>query len=128
MTTTQTFKSGQCIITEGDPATSAYMIISGHVRVSLQKNGRTITLAELGPQAIFGESALLGRGGVYGATVEASSNTELSVISPEDLRKAIDSSDPMIKALIEMLIDRQNKTNQALLNSETREFIDIGFI
>lgn len=126
-TSTKTFKKGERIITAGESASLAYRIVSGCVRVSLDQNGRSVTLAELGPESLFGETALLS-GGVYGANVEAAQETVLQIISPETIREKIENSDPLLRTLIDMLIERLGKTNQALVRSETREFIDIGFI
>lgn len=115
------------IITQGQKATEAYLITKGLVSVYLEKHGRVVTLAELGAGAIFGESALFGSD-TYGANVTAIEETELTVISPESYEKKMDSCDPMIRAIILMLIDRQRKTNEKLMKNETREFMDIEFV
>ena len=124
---TRTFTPGQRIITKGDPATIAYTITRGSVRVFLDKDGKDVTLAELKTGALFGETALFG-GSEYGAHVEAVTDTELAVITPEAFQDKIAACDPMIKSIITMLLERQKRTNEALLRSETREFMDIGFV
>ena len=121
------FSAGERIITQGDEADKAYMILSGKARVYLEDGTRVVELAELGEDEIFGESAILS-GQPYGANVEALEDTELYVITPESLSEMLKSSDPIIRALIHMLINRLKATNEALLKSETREFIDVGLI
>lgn len=121
------FKRGERIITKGEAAAAAYAVISGTVRVFLEKDQKHVTLAELGPGAIFGETALFG-GTEYGANVEAATDAELSVITPEGYREKIAACDPIIREIISMLLERQKKTNEALLNSETREFVEIAFV
>ncbi len=121
---TKTFEPGQRILTKGDPATCAYMLNTGRVRAFLEKNGKLITLAELKPGAIFGEASLID-GGTYGAHIEAIDRTELTLITPENFSEKLDSADPMLRSIIEMLIARLRKTNEALLESETREYMDI---
>ena len=106
---------------------AAYIVKSGKVHVFLERNGKTVTLGELGPGALFGETALFG-GAEYGASVAAMEPTELEIVTPASFREKVDGSDPMLKSIIEMLLDRQRKTNEALLKSETREFMDIAFI
>lgn len=121
------FKPGERIITICDEATEAYMIVSGKVRVFLEEEGKQVKLAELGEDEIFGETAIF-QGEQYGANVEAIEETELFVITPENLSEMLKDSDPIIRALIRMLIERIRHTNDALLKSETREFMDIAFI
>jgi CRP-like cAMP-binding protein len=127
MAQTVKFKSGEQIIRKGDKAVAAYIVKSGKVHVFLEKNSKTVTLGELGPGALFGETALFGRA-EYGANVTASEDTELEIVTPAGFREKVDGSDPMLKSIIEMLLDRQRKTNEALLKSETREFMDIAFV
>lgn len=127
MSKTVKFKSGEEIIRKGDKAAAAYIIKSGKVHVFLEKGGKTVTLGELSPGALFGETALFG-GAEYGANVSAMEDTELEIVTAAAFREKIDASDPMLKSIIEMLLDRQRKTNEALLKSETREFMDIAFV
>ena len=121
------FKEGDRVITQGDEATAAYMVLSGKVRVFLEDGTKIIDLAELGEDQIFGESAIFS-GEPYGANVEAIEDTELYVITPDALNTMLQDSDPIIRALIQMLSARLKATNEALLKSETREFIDVGMI
>lgn len=125
--TTQTFKPGERIVQQGAEAQTAYLIDSGRVRVFLEQNGKIVDLAELGEDEIFGETALF-TGAAYGANVEAIEETEVTLITPEILKIKIQNCDPMMRAIIQMLIERLQRTNKALLESETREFIDVAFV
>lgn len=127
MTDSQTFQAGERIITKGDNADKAFMIMSGKVRVFLEEDTKQVELATLEEDAIFGETAIFSDQ-VYGANVEATEETELFIITPESLSEMLKGSDPIVRALIRMLIERLKNTNQALLKSETREFMDIAFI
>ena len=127
MAQTVKFKEGEQIIRKGDKAVAAYIVKNGKVHVFLERNGKTVTLGELGAGALFGETALFG-GAEYGANVTTTEDTELEIVTPASFREKVDGSDPMLKSIIEMLLDRQRKTNEALLKSETREFMDIAFI
>lgn len=121
------YRPGDKIISQGEEATSAYMILSGKVRVYLEDGTKIVELAELGEDQIFGESALI-TSEPYGANVEAVEPTEIYVITPQSLHEMLGTTDPIIRALIQMLIARLKATNEALLKSETREFIDVGMI
>ena len=127
MSETKTFEDGDVIITQGDPAEYAYMILSGAVSVYLEKDEKIVDLAKLEIGAIFGESALFG-GDVYGANIKAIGKTELLIITQADFDEKRDCCDPMIKEIIRMLIERQRKTNETLLKRETQEFMDLAFI
>jgi CRP-like cAMP-binding protein len=122
------FKSGERIITRGDEAAAAYLILRGKVTVTLDREGRQIKIGELESGAIFGETALINDGSLYTANVDAAADTELAVITPESFADKIGTCDPMLRALLEMLVERLRKTNEALLHSETREFMDIAFL
>ena len=123
----KTFKPGEIIVSQGEQADTAYMIDRGKVKVYLKDGDKIVDLAELAEDEIFGETALF-TGASYGAYVEATEETEVTLITPEILKIKMKSCDPMIRAMMQMLIERLRKTNQALLESETREFIDIAFI
>ncbi|MEZ5814131.1 MAG: cyclic nucleotide-binding domain-containing protein [Alphaproteobacteria bacterium] len=118
---------GDRIITQGEKSDKAYMILSGRVRVYLEDGTKVVDLAELGEDEIFGESAIF-NGGAYGANVDALEDCELYVITPQALTNMLGSADPIIRALLQMLITRLKATNEALLKSETREFMDIALI
>ena len=120
-------KSGERIITQGDQSDKAYMILSGRVRVYLEDGSKVVDLAELGEDEIFGESAIFS-GEAYGANVDAIEDCELYVITPEALSEMLQSADPIIRALLQMLMARLKSTNEALLKSETREFMDIALV
>ncbi|MFK7840155.1 MAG: Crp/Fnr family transcriptional regulator [Bdellovibrionales bacterium] len=123
----ETFKAEERIITKGDQAAKAYMILSGSVRVFLEEDTKQVELAILEKDAIFGETAIFS-GQHYGANIEAAEDTELFVITRDSFDEMLKGADPVMRALIRMLIERLQNTNEALLKSETREFMDIAFI
>ncbi len=120
-------KTGERIVTQGDPSDKAYMILSGRVKIYLEDGTKIVDLAELGEDEIFGESAIF-NGEAYGANVDALEDCELYVITPAALSNMLGDADPIIRALLQMLMARLKATNEALLKSETREFMDIALI
>ena len=52
-------KIGERLIKQGDEATSLFIIEKGCGRVSVEKNGEEFTIAQLGPQDLVGEMAVL---------------------------------------------------------------------
>ena len=111
------YPEGRAIIEQGEPAMEAYLIESGRVRVSIDKEGKDVELAELGEDQIFGETALF-KGSDYGATVTALEETTVIKITPDVLDIKIRLCDPMIRALIKMMMERQRRTNDALIKSQ----------
>lgn len=120
-------KAGERIVQQGDQSDKAYMILSGKMRVFLESDEKIVELAELGEDEIFGESAIF-TDLTYGANVEAVEDSQLYIITKDALNSMLQSTDPIIRALIQMLIARLKVTNEALLKSETREFIDVALI
>lgn len=111
------FPEGRAIIEQGEPAMEAYLIESGRVQVTVEKDGNTTKLAELSQDEIFGETALF-KGSDYGATVTAMEETTVVKITPDILDIKIRLCDPMIRALIKMMMERQRRTNDALAAKE----------
>lgn len=121
------YEAGQRIISKGEKADAAYLILSGKVRVFLEEGTRTVELATLGEDEIFGETAIFS-GQAYGANVEAIEDSELLLITRDSLNSMLENADPTIRALIRMLIERLKNANESLLKRETSEYMDIGFV
>ncbi len=117
----------QRIITKDQRADAAFLIIKGEVEVYLEKHGRVVSLGKLSRGAIFGESALFGTN-TYSANVRAIKETEVTLLTAADFKKRIAGTDPILKAIFLMLIERLRKSNEALLKLETQEFMDIEMI
>jgi len=111
------FPEGRTIIEQGEPAMEAFLIESGRVKVTIDKNGQQVELAQLGADQIFGETALF-KGSDYGATVTAMEETTVVKITPDILDIKIRLCDPMIRALIKMMMERQRRTNDELAKKE----------
>jgi CRP-like cAMP-binding protein len=108
--------AGDIIIEQGEPAMEAYLILSGTCSVTLNKGGKTLTLATLGEGEIFGETAFF-KGSDAGATVTAQTDGMLQPITPDILDERIARCDPLIRAVFRMLMVRLRKSNEALLQS-----------
>lgn len=107
------FPEGRTIIEQGEPAMEAYLIEAGKVSVTFEKDGQMTELAQLGEDQIFGETALF-KGSDYGATVTALEETTVVKITPEILDAKIRMCDPMLRALIRMMMERQRRSNAEL--------------
>ena len=112
------YPEGRAIIEQGEPAMEAFLIESGKVKVTMEKGGSVIELAELGEDQMFGETALF-KGSDYGATVTALEETTVIKITPDILDIKIRLCDPMIRALIKMMMERQRRSNEALADYQS---------
>jgi CRP/FNR family transcriptional regulator len=99
---------------EGDPGDACYIVSQGSCRVTRQhSDGRVITLATLGPGAIFGELAMLD-GERRSASVEAAENTELLALPATDVRSLIRSHPEMAEKLVVALTRRLREANERI--------------
>lgn len=109
------FSAGEQIVIEGDQAHEAYMVRDGFVTVFRHREGKDSILARLGPGSVFGEMALL-RYDRYTLSVRAETAGELYVIPTELLVEQIRQTPPLIRSILDMLLDRVNETNEALID------------
>ena len=99
---------------EGDPGDACYIVRDGSCRVTREHpDGRAITLATLGPGAIFGELAMLD-GESRSASVEATENTELLALPAGDMRALIRSHPEMAEKLVIALTRRLREANERI--------------
>jgi CRP/FNR family transcriptional regulator, cyclic AMP receptor protein len=102
------------IVHEGDPGDACYIVRSGSCRVTREHpDGRAITLANLGPGAIFGELAMFD-GQTRSASVEATEQTELLALPAGDVRGLIRAHAEMGEKLVVALTRRLREANERL--------------
>ena len=99
---------------EGDPGDACYIIRSGGARVTREHpDGRAITLANLGPGAIFGELAMLD-GEARSASVESTEDLDLLALPASDVRALIRTHPEMGEKLVVALTRRLREANERL--------------
>ena len=110
----RTFPADTRVFHEGDPGDACYIVSRGSARVIRQhSDGRVITLATLGPGAIFGELAMFD-GERRSASVEAAESTELLAIPASDMRHLIRDHPEMAEKLIVALTRRLREANERI--------------
>lgn len=109
---------GDPVITQGEKGNEAYLIQSGKVRVYAEHKGKKKELAVLGPGQIFGEMALI-VDQPRTASVEALENCNLIKITRPMIIEKLAKTDPTIKALMPMLMNRIKDANDAALNRKS---------
>ena len=101
-------KAGNVIVQEGAAGDSMFIVSTGEVIASRNKDGQLIKLAELGDGDFFGEMAILS-GEPRTATVTAVKNTELLELTRADLQK-ICSRHPEVEAKLRLAYE-ERRTN-----------------
>jgi CRP/FNR family transcriptional regulator len=110
----RSFPRGTRVFHEGDPGDACYIVRSGSCRVTREHpDGRAITLANLGPGAIFGELAMLD-GEARSASVEATEDAELLALPAGDMRALIRSQPAMAEKLVVALTRRLREANERI--------------
>ena len=98
-------KVGEQAVKEGDPGDSMFIISTGEVRATVERDGRQAAVATLRDGDFFGEMAVLS-GEPRTATVTAVKNTEVLELSRENLRE-ICSRHPHVEAKIRLAYDER---------------------
>ena len=119
--------AGTVLMKEGDEPNCAFLIQSGLVGIYGEKQGQQVELARLGVGEICGEMALF-NDEKRTATVKVLEDCNLIVISRQTLKEKLERSDPTIRALVEMLIQRLASGNVSVTNKKTdvQDLIDMA--
>lgn len=107
--------AGALIMSEGDSGSAAFLIQSGSVRIYVVRDGREIELGRLGAGKIFGELALVSDN-VRTANVKAETDTTLILITRQMLNGKLQRSDPTVRALLTMMMERLKDSNAQKMN------------
>jgi CRP/FNR family cyclic AMP-dependent transcriptional regulator len=111
--------AGAIIMRQGEEGLCAFLVQSGNVQVFLNKDdGAEVELARMGPGQIFGEMALV-FDAPRTASVRATEDCNLIVITRRTFREKLDRSDPTVKAMVEMLSRRIIDINATLANKKS---------
>ena len=108
------FPDGTRVFHEGDAGDACYIVREGACRVTREhRDGRAITLANLGPGAIFGELAMFD-GGIRSASVEAVGDTELLALPAGDIRALLRGHPEMAEKFVVALTKRLRAANERI--------------
>lgn len=109
---------GSVIISEGDPGSSMYLIVSGEVKVFTRAAGKaaTVYLAKLGGGDFFGEVSVL-TGKPRTATITAAQKTELLRLDKEKLDTVLNKYPGIRKVLDDFYKRRAKHTVEAMIEN-----------
>ncbi len=109
---------GQMLIREGEYGQQAYLIQSGEVQVFLTREDHEVEIARLQAGQIVGEMAFI-FDGPRTASVRATMDTNLIIISRQQFEEKLRDTDPTIRAIVNMLSHRVLDANSTLLNKKS---------
>jgi EAL domain-containing protein (putative c-di-GMP-specific phosphodiesterase class I)/CRP-like cAMP-binding protein len=104
------FETDEFIFAEGDPGDCAYIINSGMVEVSLDKDGRQLVVATLTKGDILGEMAIIDRK-PRTASARAIVPTEVTAIPLNYVSQKIEQSDPTVRMFLRLAMARYRDLN-----------------
>ncbi|MCB1650506.1 MAG: cyclic nucleotide-binding domain-containing protein [Alphaproteobacteria bacterium] len=108
------YAEGDVIVREGELGECAYLIQSGAVEVFAENEDHNVPLAVLEVGQIFGETALISDA-PRTASVRASKDCNLIIITRLDLEEKLKKSDGTIRAIVRMLMQRLSKSNNSMV-------------
>ena len=107
------FDTDEYIFREGDPGDCAYIIESGMVEISLNKEGRKLVVATLTKGDILGEMAIIDRLARTASAV-AIVPTVVTPIPLDYVSQKIEQSDPTVRMFLRLAMARYRDLNARL--------------
>ncbi len=105
--------TGKQIFATGDRGEHMYLVQSGRVRLWRGEPEHPVVLAEVGPNCLFGEMALIDDG-TRSASATAIEDTVLIIISGEKVRARLADADPFVASIVRILARNLRASNSQL--------------
>ena len=113
------FRPGETLLREGDAAGDLYVIISGNADIVMTgPDGRETYINRVGPGTTLGEMSLL-TGRPVSATVRATSDLSVLVLTREDFNRGAVEYPQLYKNLTNILSERLAQTNRRALHDNS---------
>jgi EAL domain-containing protein (putative c-di-GMP-specific phosphodiesterase class I) len=109
--------AGDVLFSEGDPPTTAFLIESGEVVVSMLQHGKRVVLSHLTAGDLLGEMAVIDDA-ARTATAIAASDCVLFPIDREQITERLAATDPIIRSLLEGQLKRYRGALAAMQASD----------
>jgi diguanylate cyclase len=109
---TRCYESGQSIFLAGDEAESAFIIEKGAVEIWTGSSDERLVLTLLEEGELFGALTIL-EGVPRIASATAIGETVLTVVTDDPILRRIENTDPVVRLIVNMLLDRLRSTRPA---------------
>lgn len=113
------YSAGQTLFHQGDEGDAAYVILSGHADILVDSDTGQIKVAELEPNAIVGEIAILCDVSRT-ATVKATDRLEALRIRKDHFLRMLKENPEMTIEIVRVLADRLSATTAELSAARSR--------
>jgi EAL domain-containing protein (putative c-di-GMP-specific phosphodiesterase class I) len=117
-------RAGDALFREGDPPTTAFLIESGEIEVTMLRAGERVTLSRLGPGDLLGEMAVIDES-PRTATALALTDCLLFPIDRAQIGERLATTDPIIRSLLEGQLKRYRGALRALQGG-ARDYVDLS--
>lgn len=114
-----TYAPGQIIVRQGEVGDAAYVVLSGRAEVLVDSPNGQIKVAELEPNAIVGEIAIISNQ-TRTATVRAMTSTETLRIRKDHFLRMLGEYPEMSVEIMRVLADRLTHTTAELTEERSR--------
>lgn len=105
--------AGKQLFLTGERGEHMYLVQSGRIRIWRGEPEHPVVLAEVGPNCLFGEMALIDDG-TRSACAHAVEDTTLIVISGEKVRQRLTEADPFVASIVRILARNLRAANDQL--------------
>lgn len=105
--------AGKQLFLTGERGEHMYLVQSGRIRIWRGEPEHPVVLAEVGPNCLFGEMALIDEG-TRSACAHAVEDTTLIVISGEKVRQRLADADPFVASIVRILARNLRAANDHL--------------
>lgn len=109
----------EVLFRQGDQGDCAYVVETGELEVSLDRNGERDVLARVGPGSLLGEMALLDKS-TRTATVVALQPSVLRVLTRNHLNERLGLADPLLRHILQVVISRYREVLQRVSGTALR--------
>lgn len=105
--------AGKQLFLTGERGEHMFLVQSGRIRLWRGEPDHPVVLAEVGPNCLFGEMALIDDG-TRSACAHAVEDTTLIVISGEKVRQRLAEADPFVASIVRILARNLRAANDQL--------------
>ncbi len=103
----RSFKRGEMIFKQGDPADCMFAVVDGAVEIQL----RSAVIERIAPGAVFGEMALID-GQPRSATAVAATDCSIAAINEKRFLRLVEVTPRFALQMMQVITDRLRRNNQ----------------
>jgi diguanylate cyclase len=103
--TSRNVEAGEIVCREGEAGDCAYLIEHGSVDIQVMRQGRTVTVGQLGPGDLFGEMSMIDDS-PRSATAVAREYSRLIVVTNDQLMRRVAQTDPVLRMCLSAMTQR----------------------